>query len=85
VNTKLEGYDITHLMQIIAMHEKEEPNCLCFDRSQNDLGLYEKVKYLHGKKIRVTPISYNQCPECERVLNPDATRCHNCNPYEEVN
>ena len=26
----------------------------------------------------------NQCPECERDLNPDATRCHDCNPYEVV-
>ena len=27
----------------------------------------------------------NQCPECERVLDADATRCHVCSPYEVSN
>ena len=26
----------------------------------------------------------HQCPECESDLDAAATRCHNCNPYEEV-
>ena len=81
------AWEVEHIME-----SRRELDLPAWSREEAEAFLKEKQSAIRSivwdageVYIRDMMRSEHQCPECERDLNPDATRCHNCNPYEEVN
>ena len=78
------AWEVEHIME-----SRRELDLPAWSREEAEAFLKEKQSAIRSivwdageVYIRDMMRSEHQCPECERDLNPDATRCHDCNPYE---